>query len=222
MNESKFEELTNLYFDREISADELKCLKDELAANADRRREFQFRFRLHKATCSALSCENAALSEQSSERPANDRPKHLPSLALGFGMAACFLVLLATSIFFMREPLDNADTFVAELSNPADELSYAENQEADSQFQGSLSSKLRLAGLTPDISSFNQQLSRVDTEALNRRQAHLQDVIKRVNRYQTYSAIPETQLVESFERNYETSSDSYWPTGFKSSLASFK
>lgn len=227
MNESKFEELVNLYFDREISDVELECLKKELAARAGRRREFQLRYRLHQATCSALLAETITLSEERegvSIAQTTGRSRYTPSLMLGLGMAACFLVLLTTSILIMRESANKADTFIAKTSNTPEEVRSVENQEPDLPPQGSLSSHLRLAGLTPDLAPSNQELSRVDTEALRQRAANLQGMIKQIDRYKLYSAIPEQPLVDSFDRTYETSHNTFrsTPASFKSSLASFR
>ena len=223
MNKSEFEELINLYFDREISAKELKCLKKELATNASRRHEFKFRYHLHQATCSVLSAEDVRFSGQAiAKNLAADQAKYRPSLTFGLGMAACLLVLLTTSILIMREPTNESDTFVVKTSNSPEEVRSVENQALDIQFQKNLSSQLRLAGLTPDIAPSNQQFSRVDTEALQKRDTHLQDIIEQMNRYRTYSAVLQPQLVESSGRTYESPSSSQWPKGFKSSLASFK
>ena len=223
MNESEFEELTNLYFDREISDAELKCLKKELAANVNRRHEFKSRYRLHKATCSALSGVGMRLSDRIiSKSTETNRTEYHPSLKFGLAMAACLLVLLTTSILIMRESVNDVDTFLAETSGVTDEAYDAANPKPDLPFKGNLSSQLRLAGLTPDIVPANQQLSRVDTEALRQREAHLQNVIEKIDQYKVYSAISRPQLVEYAERNYEADSSNYWPKGFKSSLASFK
>ena len=217
MNKSEFEELTNAYFDREISTTELARLKKELAENVDRKREFELNYRLHQATCSVLSNKNPSFSEQDASKISSpNRLKYRSSLTFSLGMAACFLVLLATSILVTREQANNLDTFVEETSDLPDEANYSGNQESELPLQGNLSSQLRLAGLTPDIAPANQQLSRFDTEALRQREAHLQDMIQQVDPYRIYSAIPEQRLVESSGHIYEA------PAGFKSSLASFK
>lgn len=49
MTDEKFTELVNLYFDKEISAEELEWLKSEIAARPDRKRAFAARCRLDKA-----------------------------------------------------------------------------------------------------------------------------------------------------------------------------
>jgi hypothetical protein len=222
MKESKFEELVNFYFDQEISAEELECLKKELATKVDLRREFQSRYRLHRATCSALSPQNVKLSEPvvfTAQKTYQAR--YMRSIMSGIGFAACLLVVFATSILVMREPASNVDTFVAETLDSSDEVQYVENQEQELQFQGSLTSQLHLAGLTPDLAPSNQLLSRFDADALRQREEHLQDVIEKIDRYKMYSAMPEQRLIEPFERTYEAPNN-HWPSGFKSSLASFK
>lgn len=57
MTDEKFTELVNLYFDKEISAEELEELKSEIAACPTRKRAFAERSRLHKAMRMALKPE---------------------------------------------------------------------------------------------------------------------------------------------------------------------
>lgn len=219
MNEAKFQELVNLYFDREISAAELVSLNKELAEKADRRREFQSRHRLHRATCSVLSFEDKAIPVQTASAG-----RYLPPVLSGLGIAACLLFVFVTSMLIMRESVEDADLIAAKTSDSLNEVEYSNNAGLKLSSQGSLSSQLRLAGLTPDIAPSNQQLSVVDTEALRQKEVHLQDVIEQVNNYRTYSAIPEPRLVESSARAYETTLSNYWSTStsFKSSLAGFR
>ena len=220
MNESKFEELVNLYFDREISAAELARLKKELADNEDRRNAFQMRYQLHKATCVALSSES---DERVATASVSDRYRIRHSSFLGFGIAACLLFVFATSLLVTRDSADDVERYTVEARDLSGRALYSENQEPETQSQGSLSSQLRLAGLTPEITPANQSFSRVDAEALRQREARLQDAIEQIDRYKVYSAMPEPQLIRSLERTYSTSSSSSnWPTGFKSSLASFR
>ena len=219
MNETKFKELVNLYFDREISAAELLSLKKELAEKTDRRREFQSRYRLHRATCSALSLEDNEMPEQT----ASARRYLLPILS-GLGIAACLLFALATSVLVLDESSEDVGLLTVKTSDPLNEVEYSNNEKLKLSSQSSLSSQLRLAGLTPDIAPSNQQLSAVDVEALRQKEAHLQDVIEQVNNYRTYSAIPEPRLVDSSARTYEAALNNYWSTStsFKSSLAGFR
>lgn len=59
MTDKKFTELVNLYFDREISAEELEWLKSEIAACPERKRAFAERCRLDKAMRLALKPQRA-------------------------------------------------------------------------------------------------------------------------------------------------------------------
>ena len=224
MNNSKFEELVNLYFDREISGAELECLKEELAANLDRRSEFQLRHQLHRATCSALSSVKTVNFDQAVATPSTTyQRRYTLSMLSGLSVAACLLIVFATSILLIREPANDIEMVSVKTSNPSDrETQYSENKRLELPLQGSLTSQLRLAGLTPDIVPSNQQLSTVDTEALRQREMHLQNTIEKLDGYGTYSAMPEPQLIESSEPLYEVSSDNYWPANFKTSLASFR
>ncbi len=225
MNKSEFEELVNLYFDQEISDVELECLKEELAARVDRRREFQSRYQLHQATCSALFSKSAITSAPTAAATQTTyQRRYMLSMLSGLGLAACFLVVFATSTFLMRGPANYVNNMVSmETSDSPDVgVQSLESEEPKEPLPGNLTSQLRLAGLTPDIAPSNQTLSSVDTEALREREAHLQGVIERVNSYRTYSAIPKAQLIEPSEYSYETSSNSNWSAGFSTSLASFR
>ena len=225
MNKSKFEELVNLYFDREISDAELECLKEELAAKIDRRREFQSRYQLHRATCSALFSKSATISDPAAAATQTTyQRRYTLSMLSGLGLAACFLVVFTASTFFMHGPANDVSNMVSmeTLDSPDVGVQFLESEEPKEPLQGNLTSQLRLAGLTPDIVPSNQTLSSVDTEALRKREAHLQNVIDRVNSYRTYSAIPKAQLIEPSKYSYETSSSSNWSAGFSTSLASFR
>jgi hypothetical protein len=224
MNKSKFEELVNLYFDQEISDAELECLKKELATKSDRRSEFQFRHQLHRATCSALSSvkmidfERAATASDTTYQR-----RYTLSMLSGLSVAACLLIVFATSILLTRDPANDMDVVYVKTANPSDEeTQYSENKKLELPSQGSLTSQLRLAGLTPDIAPSNQQLSAVDTEALRQREMHLRNTIELLDNYETYSAMPESQLIGSSGHIYEASSDIYLSSNFKTSLASFR
>ena len=54
MTDEKFTELVNLYFDKEISEEDLEWLKSKIAACPDRKRAFAERCRLHQAMRMAL------------------------------------------------------------------------------------------------------------------------------------------------------------------------
>ncbi|MFO8027806.1 MAG: hypothetical protein R6U56_09100 [Opitutales bacterium] len=68
MTDEKFTELVNLYFDKEISAEDLEELKSEIAARPDRKRAFAERCRLHKAMRMALKPKRARSGRRSSTR----------------------------------------------------------------------------------------------------------------------------------------------------------
>lgn len=59
MTDEKFTELVNLYFDKEISAEDLEDLKSEIGARPDRKRAFVERCRLDKAMRMALKLKRA-------------------------------------------------------------------------------------------------------------------------------------------------------------------
>ncbi len=214
MSESKFEELTNLYFDQEISVDDLKQLKRELSSNADLRLEFEARYRLHRAACSVLSSRESIASKRTCS--VIDRSFYKPSMAFGLAMAACFLVLLTTATFVIRSTSSDSSRSLAQVYGATDKKT------VDSLLQENLVSKLRLAGRAPNIVSVDPHLSRIDTRALQQKEVDLQRMIEQMNRYNTYSAKPEPSFMEPVLSSYDTSSSSYWPTGFKSSLASFE
>ena len=65
MTEEKFTELVNLYLDKEISERGLAHLKDDLAANADRKKEFAECCRMHQAMRMALKPQSSKRRSQS-------------------------------------------------------------------------------------------------------------------------------------------------------------
>lgn len=123
MTEEKFTELVNLYFDKEISVDDLRELKAEIAACPDRKQTFAERCRLHQAMRLALkpshkrsrrtasrrsgSRSRAAhganrLSRTAvSSRSSSGRGNPLPRWLLGSGMAASLALgfLLLAPVF---------------------------------------------------------------------------------------------------------------------------
>lgn len=75
MTEEKFTELVNLYFDREISAKDLKWLKSEIAVCPDRKRAFAERCRLHQAMRMALKPERSRRTSSRSRRASSGRSR---------------------------------------------------------------------------------------------------------------------------------------------------
>lgn len=220
MNELKFEELMNLYFDREISVDELKQLKKELGANADLKREFKIHYRLHRAACSVLSNrESSALKRAKCEI---NYSSHKPSVAFGLVMAACFLILLTTTTLVIRDTDRKLSTKV---SMPLTQMYGITDRKPDNlPIQENFSSQLGLAGLTSDIVPSDYRFSLTEMRALRQKEIHFQSMIEQMNPYEDYSTKFESSFIESAMRtNYEKpGSSGYWPAGFKNSLASFE
>lgn len=224
MNKSKFDELTNLYFDREISVAEIECLKEELAKNADRRREFQLHYRLHQATCSALSsAENPEfIHEVISVEESAVRGKHRPSVIFGFGMAACFLVLFLVSVSITRELADTTEELAAETSDSLGKNVYVDNAEPDVPLRKSVSPEFLFSAFSSDNSLLNEPFGRVDTGNLHQGNLYFHEMAEPSYLYEADALTPVIQEAGLLDHPYQTSHDSYWPTGFKSSLASFK
>jgi hypothetical protein len=222
MNEAKFTELVNLYFDREISSGEVELLREALAASPDRKREFEARYRLHQAMRMAVAPEAqevAQFRELIAEK--TTRASRLTAWVLGSGVAACvtFGVVLFRPVLQESSSLATAE----ELTEVArsDMKRFAATQEPAQSRRGSLASELRLMGLTPEMAPAKRQLSGVDVEALRQREARRQLEIERINQYKAYSAMPEPRLFESLERPAREPQTQRWPAGFQSSLASF-
>lgn len=222
MNEAKFTELVNLYFDREISSVEIELVREELAACPTRRVEFEARYRLHQAMRMAVApeaLEVAQFRELTARK--TSQASCLTAWVLGSGVVAC-----VTLGFVLLRPVIREFSNVAigdELAEVArfDAARFAAAQGPAESPRGSLTSHLRLMGLTPDMVPAERQLSSVDVDALRQREARRQDEIERMNQYQAYSAMPEMQLLELQERPTRESTAASWTTGFQSSLASF-
>ncbi len=222
MNDSEFEELVNLYFDQEISAADLVSLKQELSGDAERRHAFKVHYRLHKATCSVLSNKHECCGGNAPEKGRTHLSRWTLGTLSGAGMAACFLLMFSISLIVVHEPASDESVFSEKPAAFSDPMDQVETGKLEPQLRGNLSSQFRLAGLTPDISPSDQQLRRIDTEALQQKKAHLQSMVEQMDRYKKYTAMPKPTVFESFEHTYGgTASGSYLPVGFKSSLASF-
>jgi hypothetical protein len=223
MNEAKFTELVNLYFDHELSPRELEWLRDELAANPDRRREFEARYRLNQGMRVALAAD--ALKDEQLRARAARKTFHAAGLAawvVGSGIAACVTlgVLVLRPALQEQGSAAGADAF-AEVAR-ADMDHFAAARAAGDARHGSLVAELRLMGLTPEMVPVERQLHTVDVEALRQREARRQRVIEGINQYQAYSAMPETPVLESLPQPMQRRSPAQrWPAGFHSSLASF-
>lgn len=223
MNEAKFTELVNLYFDEEISPAEIELLREALADVPERKREFERRYRLHQAMRMAVAPE-VKVVEQFRELAAKKttRASRLTIWVLGTGVAACVTlgIVLIKPVVQESAGLAIAEE-LAELAR-ADIARFAATHHGVSQSRrGSLASELRLMGLTPEMAPANRQLRGVDVEALRQREARRLREIDRINQFKAYSAMPELLLFESLQRPVRESHGQRWPAGFQSSLASF-
>lgn len=225
MNEAKFTELVNLYFDREISSVEIGLLREELAASPVRKNEFEARYRLHQAMRMAVApeaLEVAQFRELTAKK--TTRASRLTIWVLSSGIAAC----VSVGFVLLRPVLEESSSVASaeeltELARSGMER-FAATQEPGESRRGSLASQLRLMGLTPEIAPVECQLSSVDVEALRQREARRQHEIDRMNQYEAYSAMPEPRLFESLEhptRESQSQQQQRWPAGFQRSLASF-
>ncbi len=222
MNEAKFTELVNLYFDREISSAELELLREALAVSPTRKCEFDARYRLHQAMRMAVApqaLEVAQFRELAAKK--TTRASRLTVWVLGSGVAACvtFGVVLLRPVIRESASVATAEE-LAEVAR-SDMARFAATRGPAESRRGSLASELRLMGLTPEMAPAERQLRGVDVEALRQREARRQREIERMNQYKPYSAMPETQLFEHLERPVREPQAQRWPAGFQSSLASF-
>jgi uncharacterized membrane protein YciS (DUF1049 family) len=223
MNNAKFTELVNLYFDREITSGDLEWLQQELAANPARKREFDARFRLHQAMRMAVASEAEQVTKfrELAARKATQASR-LTALVFGSGLAACAVVgfIILNPVIRESDAVASADE-IAGLER-SDMQRFAVAQVQSESRRGSLASHLRLLGLTPNMAPADRQLSGVDHEALRQREAHRQYEIDRINQFKDFLAMPEPRLFESLnDDSVRAAHPQRWPAGFKSSLASF-
>ena len=223
MKESKFTELVNLYFDREISSVEIELLREELAVCPARKAEFESRYRLHQAMRIAVAPEALEVAEfRVLAAKKTSQASRLTAWLLGFGIATCM-----TAAFVLLRPVIREASSVASVGELTEMLQsdmkrFAATQGAAGSRRGSLASQLRLMGLTPGLAPLEPQLSSVDVEALLQRETRRQREIDRINQYQAYSAMPEQRLFQPLPQPArELQPQQRWPAGFQSSLASF-
>jgi len=224
MNESDFEELVNLYFDREISGTELECLKKELAENADRKSDFQLRYRLHKATCMALCTEGVGVADPCITAARECKPSRTNYTAFfSLGMAACLLFVLTISMLVVRNPANDERRFVEKPVEYVGEVVHNAGREPESRFQEEkVSLELQFAEFTNGITSLDPSFRSADTQVLWSKESNLESVMEPIDLYEKrYTLTPESQVLESFKRVDRASSSGNWPAGFKSTLAGF-
>ncbi|MFQ3225791.1 MAG: hypothetical protein ACI8Z5_002055 [Lentimonas sp.] len=223
MNDAKFTELVNSYFDREITSSDLEWLQQELAVSPTRKREFEARLRLHQAMRMAVAAEVdevARFSELGARKAA--QASRLTAIVFGSGIAACAAVGFVLLKPVIRESEEVATIEEISAIARSDVQRFEATQSLPESRRGSLASHLRLLGLTPDMAPAERQLSGVDYEALRQREARRQYEIDRINQFKAFSAMPEPILFESLDDNPARGAQAQrWPAGFNSSLASF-
>lgn len=246
MTEERFSELVNLYLDEEISAGELELLKDEIAADTERKQAFAERCRLHQAMRLALSPERSRRRAPSSGSAAPVRPVRGAATAramghfshfshwsrwsrwwLGSGLAASVLVAM-----MLWPPASQKTTSPAQLAgvseaeglieDPLDRIGQAEWRRFANTRQGgaydhaSLVSHMRLMGLRPELTPEEKQLQEISLAAAMRPERSMSQA-ELFQRIQELRAIPEPKLLEIEEAPVTTS----WPGAFRSSLVRF-
>ena len=221
MKESKFTELVNSYFDREITVAELESLRREIAENPERRRDFEVRYRLHKAMCAALSNDDLGPLQSGSSIAQRIEQKNVSNWFFGLGMAALFILSFAFSASLFRESNREFQLSDENSLSKSDIERNMENQAVREQSRGGLASQLRLMGLTPDIVPLKPRLSEVDVESLRQLEIRRQQAIDRINQYKAYSAFSKLRSNESLQYSSSVRNDQLLPPGFQSTLASF-
>jgi hypothetical protein len=230
MNEEKFAELVNLYFDSEISSADFEWLQQELASNPTRKREFEARYRLHQAMRMALNPDAIAVSQSDGFGDFKvSQVARLSAWILGSGLAACLSIG-----FVLLMPMISGSSAAVALSaeaNAAEELPELEKSDMERfaavqrdtvRRRGSLAAQLRLLGLKPEMAPQERQLSGVDLVALRQREELRRREIDQIDQFKAFAPIPAPRLFESLERPVRVEQSQRWPAGFKASLASFK
>ena len=246
MTDEKFTELVNLYFDKEISADELKQLKSEVAACPHRKQAFAERYRLDRAMRLALEPERSqrrrrgshrsgsgSYTDAGSSRVGSAGSSPLTRWLLGSGLAASLALGLILLPPLFREANDSAaqpgwggsrERNLPE-QDPLQSVGYSELQRYAERRQGreseryaSLVAQMRLMGLRPELTPRHKELRDVNLAAAYqpKQRASQAELLRRVQRLQ---AIPEPKLLrfDDMDNNFESS----WSGGFEVSPARF-
>jgi hypothetical protein len=228
MTDDRFTELVNLYFDKEISADDLERLKSEIAARPDRKRAFAERCRLHKAMRMALKPEKAQPRSSETRRRVKtsqlERSMRSPDVArlprwtLASGLAASVVIgmMLLPPVF--RDTTDpgaqpafvgvNERDLIGE--NPLEALGRSElrryevlQQRREAKRHASLVAQMRLMGLRPEMTPEDKDLREVSLAAAYQPREHVSQA-ELFQRIQGLKAIPEPQLLRVDEAELST------------------
>ncbi|MEM1222686.1 MAG: hypothetical protein AAGH40_07965 [Verrucomicrobiota bacterium] len=239
MTDERFKELVNLYLDREISKPDLLLLRDEIAKNEARRKEFESLRSFYRATQAALqssdSSDRTLAGDVSADSVIGIRALLYPTM-YATGLAACFAVVFV--VFGQRfvsnhiavyPPEENflavsIPTISGTEMNGTKLVRVMERRRRIEPRKATLAAQLRLLGMNPDILPVERELANVDLEEQKiRRRVIIPTHTERIEQLVELSPIPETPIIRYQESpNYGTTASSSWPAGFKTSLASFK
>jgi hypothetical protein len=235
MTDEKFTELVNLYFDNEIASVDLAWLQEELASNTTRKREFEERHLLHQAMRMALNpCGFETHPHAQPEQQDLSLPCWKIASGIASGMAACLAFGLALLAPILLNPTAGLTDQSLALQAVESEVPLAFGKTAVARYSAvrnvaqrnrcSLTAQLRLLGLQPAMTPQDQQLHGVDIAALQRGNLARSREAELINRFNQTSTMPEPQFFEIADRptKFEQNHNAHWPSGFGTSLASFK
>ncbi|WP_269525355.1 hypothetical protein [Coraliomargarita parva] len=226
MNDERFKELVNLYLDKEISAAELAELRAELESSCARKNEFEHSCRLHKAMLVALGAFDAAETHSAEGKVVSIR-----TWVAGAGMAACFIV----GIGFMLAQVENAlnaetplettsltPSLAEDAIEPSDIRRYHVRNKSAVVPTSCLAAQLRLAGLRPEFTPEDRNLTSIDPEWMEVRRSERDRAVELFERMRAATPMPRPRLVNFPEPStYESEVGSRWPGGFRTTLAGY-
>jgi len=216
--------------------------RSSLGEGRSRRRSASSRSQRPRASGGRSNVSSRAISGAADSSPT----AHLPRWVLGAGLAACLTVggLVLFPVFtdtthiskgslqgVEQEELDRlkepgkleevADSDPLDLIRSSDLRRYAkaQQQREERRNSASLAAELRLLGMSPEMAVVEAApLKEVSLASIQPRDTS-QRQIEMLNRLEEYSLIPEHPILESSQPK---PTRSVWPSGFQSSLASFK
>jgi hypothetical protein len=168
MTDDVFEDLVNLYLDKEISPAQLRILKEELLRNSDRRSTFESYCRMHQAThFAALSAAPVIPRLNSNLEPGKGKPAFFAFSRQVFAAAAIIAVVGSFATIYFNGPfgksrivqvsqsnLQPIETFAqAEPSITQPTLEFFRVNAQNSQQEWAYLQELRHARATPEFQS---------------------------------------------------------------------
>lgn len=240
MTNEKFSELVNLYLDKEISSSELETLKAELATNADRKADFTERCRLDQAMRMALGVPSSSRrsSTRSTRRavPATCQSAPVatfPRWILGAGLAASMAVggfllfpTFTDTTHASKQKLEGVEEGelvekdLFEAVDRSDLKRFANTQQEAIQRAATIAAQLRLLGLRPEVTDCELTLQEVSYASTQPRVVVPRRRVVIFNQLKDYSPIPEPMILESADSRPARAA--IWPSGFQTTLATFK